>query len=142
MFEMSTGCFLHVWSVSRNDSIAALIWSLRKVSPDRLLSVLRLRIVCNVGTSRALHQYVIIIFFPKVCMCTVSRLVNLLNRDRQTEFYQHFRYCSCGNNERPKCSDALQLGRIPWSGIALAMHHRLSDAWPTKLRAQQSKKGR
>jgi len=40
MFEMSNGCFLHVWGLLRNDSIAVLIWALRQASPDRLHAVL------------------------------------------------------------------------------------------------------
>ena len=60
MFEMSNGCFLHVWSLLRNDSIAALIWALRQANPDRLHIVLLFRkcrsaLVCNIGTSRELH---------------------------------------------------------------------------------------
>jgi len=60
MFEMSNGCFLHVWSLLRNNSIAALIWAFRQASPDRLHNVLlfckcRSALVCNFGTSRASH---------------------------------------------------------------------------------------
>jgi len=51
MFEMSAGCFLHAYV-----SIAALIWALRQVIPDRSHNVLQRRncwsaLVCNIGTS-------------------------------------------------------------------------------------------
>ena len=60
MFEMSNSCFLHAWSLLRNNSIAALIWALMQLqaSSDRLHAVLQFRknqsaLVCNIGTSRA-----------------------------------------------------------------------------------------
>jgi len=60
MFEMSNGCYLHIWSLLQNDSIAALIWACRQASPDRLHTVLLFRkcrsaLVCNILTSRASH---------------------------------------------------------------------------------------
>jgi len=58
--EMSTNCFLHAWSLFRNDSIAVLIWALRQVSSHRLHNILHLRkcwtaLACNIGTCQALH---------------------------------------------------------------------------------------
>jgi len=60
IFEMFTACFLHAWSLLRNDSVAALIWNLRQISSDRLHNVLHLRkcwsaLACNIATCQALH---------------------------------------------------------------------------------------
>jgi len=65
MFEMSSGCFLHVRSLLLNDNIAALIWSLRHARSDHLHTFLQFRkcrsaLVRNIGTrsraSQSIHD--------------------------------------------------------------------------------------
>jgi len=75
MFEMSTGCFLHAWSLLRNDGVAALIWALKKVSPDRLHNVIQ-RHKCWSALVHLEHRspYVIISFIRSIYECNFQNL--------------------------------------------------------------------